>query len=75
MNCQIISSLRVPVPPLGEQNKILEYIEAEAERLDALTGEAERAIELLTERRGALISGAVTGKIDVRRVAAEELAA
>jgi|GEM_PF-6250906 len=35
-------------------------------KLDALTAEAERAIELLQERRTALISAAVTGKIDVR---------
>ena len=34
--------------------------------LNALTAEAERAIELLQERRTALISAAVTGKIDVR---------
>ena len=35
-------------------------------KLDALTAEAERAIDLLQERRTALISAAVTGKIDVR---------
>jgi len=36
------------------------------EQFDTLTAEAERAIELLQERRTALISAAVTGKIDVR---------
>ncbi len=40
--------------------------------LDALTAEAQRAIDLLQERRTALISAAVTGKIDVRGVAETE---
>ena len=38
-------------------------------KLDALTAEAERGIELLQERRTALISAAVTGQIDVRELA------
>ncbi|MDA0810648.1 MAG: restriction endonuclease subunit S, partial [Planctomycetota bacterium] len=42
------------------------------ERLDTLLAEAERAIELLQERRTALISAAVTGKIDVRQFAYQE---
>ena len=41
---------------------------------DALTAEAERAIELLRERRTTLISAAVTGKIDVRGLAEVEAA-
>ena len=75
MNCQILSSLRIPVPPIDEQRAILGYIEAETARLDALKSEAERAIELLKERRSALISAAVTGKIDVRNAVQQELAA
>ena len=43
-------------------------------RLDVLIAEAERAIELLQERRTALISAAVTGKIDVREFATEAVA-
>jgi type I restriction enzyme, S subunit len=43
-------------------------------QLDALTAEAERGIELLQERRIALISAAVTGKIDVRGLAESEAA-
>ncbi|MBT4815078.1 MAG: restriction endonuclease subunit S, partial [Lentisphaerae bacterium] len=42
------------------------FISAEAAKFDALTAEAQRAIELLQERRTALISAAVTGQIDVR---------
>jgi type I restriction enzyme S subunit len=58
-----------PLPPLCEQQKIVEYITVELEHFDALMAEARRGIELLKERRTALISAAVTGKIDVRAAA------
>jgi type I restriction enzyme S subunit len=59
---------RIPlaVPPLREQQGIADYLCAEVNRWDALTAEAQRAIDLLQERRTALISTAVTGQIDVR---------
>lgn len=53
-------------PPVAEQEVIAETVEREIETLEHLEAEAERAIELLQERRTALISAAVTGKIDVR---------
>ena len=56
-------------PPLPEQAVIASFLEAETARFDALTAEATRAITLLKERRTALISAAVTGKIDVRTLA------
>jgi len=58
--------IRVALPPLAEQSAIVEYLDAETAKFDALTAEAQRAIELLQERRTALISAAVTGQIDVR---------
>lgn len=64
-----LGELRVPVPPFEEQLAIAKYLEAETLRWDELTAEAQRAIELLQERRTALISAAVTGKIDVRGLA------
>ncbi len=57
---------RIAVPPIDEQKRIREFLDRETSRFDALTAEAERGIELLQERRTALISAAVTGKIDVR---------
>jgi type I restriction enzyme S subunit len=56
----------VPLPPPAEQRAIAAFLDRECGRLDTLTTEAERAIALLKERRAALISAAVTGKIDVR---------
>ena len=54
------------LPQMDEQKTILSFLESETAKLDTLTAEANRAIELLQERRSALISAAVTGKIDVR---------
>lgn len=59
-------SLDVALPPLDEQEVIAKYIDVATQRFDALMAEAEKAIDLLNERRAALISAAVTGKIDVR---------
>jgi type I restriction enzyme S subunit len=57
----------VPLPAVAEQNAIVEYLETELAKFDTLTAEAQRAIDLLQERRTALISAAVTGQIDVRK--------
>ena len=59
----------VLLPPIEEQAAIVSWLDAETTRIDALTAEAQRAIELLQERRAALISAAVTGQIDVRAIA------
>jgi type I restriction enzyme S subunit len=65
---------QIAVPPEDEQLAIHRALAAETAKLDTLTAEAERAIELLQERRTALISAAVTGKIDVRNFAPTEAA-
>ena len=53
-------------PPASEQADISNFLVRETAKLDTLTAEAQRGIDLLKERRSALISAAVTGKIDVR---------
>ena len=53
-------------PPLPEQVRIVEYLNSILEKYDVLTTKASRSIDLMQERRTALISAAVTGKIDVR---------
>jgi type I restriction enzyme S subunit len=70
-----IRTFAIPVPPVDEQSGIVAFIAAECAKLDGLGIEAKRAIDLLKERRGALISAAVTGKIDVRKAVPRELAA
>ena len=65
-------NLIVPVPPPDEQTVIADGIRAETKRIDALGSEVQRVIGLLLERRSALISAAVTGKIDVRGLVVAE---
>ena len=69
LNCEILSALKMPFPPFEEQLLICEHLGAHLKKFDALTAEAQRAIDLLQERRTALISAAVTGQIDVRKAA------
>ncbi|HGO6081721.1 TPA: restriction endonuclease subunit S [Burkholderia cenocepacia] len=69
------TSMQLPVPPVVEQTEIAAFLERETGKLDALKAEAESAIDLLRERRSALIAAAVTGKIDVRNAVQQELAA
>lgn len=68
----------LPVPPLPEQRAIAAYIAEQTARLDALRDAAQRSIDLLKERRAALIAAAVTGQLDIpvpKEVADEHLAA
>ncbi|MCK8118503.1 restriction endonuclease subunit S [Pseudoalteromonas sp. 2CM37A] len=53
-------------PPLTEQQEIVEYLKIKLDRLEVLISKVEQSIILSKERRIALISAAVTGKIDVR---------
>lgn len=59
----------LPVVPMDEQKKIAAYLDAALSKIDALAAETTKAVDLLQEHRAALISAAVTGKIDVRGTA------
>lgn len=61
-----VMSLALPIPSLNEQQEILAYLEEDRLQHEQLTNVALSTVELLQERRSALISAAVTGKIDVR---------
>ena len=63
---EFMGNMPFVTPPLEEQKAIATFLDRETAKLDALTAVAQRGIELLKERRSALISAAVTGKIDVR---------
>lgn len=66
LNMQIIGDLKISYPSIEEQSEILEFISSQSKRFFLMIERAESAVELLAERRTALISAAVTGKIDVR---------
>ncbi len=63
------NNFSVPYPNKDEQQQIVDFLDTETSKIDALLQETQVSIELLKEHRTALISAAVTGKIDVREAA------
>lgn len=61
-----LARFRLPVPPLSEQGLLVQYLDRETSKIDKMIAKVEAAIERLQEYRTALITAAVTGKIDVR---------
>lgn len=61
-----LNQMQIALPPVSEQSKIIEYLDSEVKRVEVLTAECKSSLTFLQERRSALISAAVTGKIDVR---------
>ena len=66
-----IKNMRVPLPPLIEQQNIVSHLETETSGLNAAISRLERGIDLLREYRTRLIADVVTGKLDVREAAAQ----
>ena len=66
INVEQIKHLLILTPPSNEQLAISHYIDGVSARYEALATEATAGASILKERRSALISAAVTGKIDVR---------
>lgn len=60
-----LQALRIPLPPLGEQQQVLAQIRASNAAIDAAIDVIDRQTKLLTERRQALITAAVMGEITV----------
>lgn len=66
LTTETLNSFEIPLPPCDEQDAITAHLDRETIRLDTLISKTERSIDLLKERRSALITAAVTGQIDVR---------
>jgi type I restriction enzyme S subunit len=66
-----VKTLATPVPPIKEQEQIVEYAKEATVSLENMSASAQKAVALLQERRSALISAAVTGQIDVRGLVPE----
>ena len=58
--------LRIVTPPLQEQRTLADFLDRETSKIDQMVTKVEAAIERLEEYRAALITAAVTGKVDVR---------
>jgi type I restriction enzyme S subunit len=72
LNCGEVKFIYLPVPPLEEQSAIVVSTHRKGQQIEELIAEAESGISFLLERRAALISAAVTGKIDVRGLLASQ---
>lgn len=64
-----LKSVKMPIPTISEQIQIAQFLEKETSKIDTLISKIQFSIDKLTEFRTALISAAVTGKIDVRNEA------
>jgi len=60
-----IISMKVPVPPISEQSRIVELFWSQADNIDSVVDKTRTQLTLLTEYREALTTAAVTGEIDV----------
>jgi type I restriction enzyme S subunit len=69
INVEEIKSLVVTCPPLAEQQEIVNFLDVRCGGIEALIAKAQDVVDTLREYRSALITDAVTGKIDVRRAA------
>ena len=67
LTCEFIRTIKIPLPLTDEQEAITAYIEREAHKIDLLAAKVALSIDRLREYRTALISTAVTGKLDVRQ--------
>lgn len=74
LNCEIVSSFRLPLPPKTEQETILREVAESTKGIQILAEKAHREIQLLSEYRSRLVADVVTGKLDVT-VAAKSLSA
>ena len=66
LNAGTVRRFPISVPPIEEQRAIAAFLDCETASVDTLVGQAELAVERLLEYRSALITHAVTGKMDVR---------
>ena len=64
-----LNEFQIALAPINEQDEIVSYLKEKTSKIDSLISKTTKAIDLLKEKRTALISSAVTGKIDVREIA------
>jgi type I restriction enzyme S subunit len=68
ITCEELGNFKIAVPPIPEQERIVLHVSQLYSAYGSLISESEHVIDLLQERRTALISAAVTGQIDVRAI-------
>ena len=66
LNLEILRNYSISLPPYDEQEQIYDFLQKETSNFDDLISKSQSQIKILQEKRQALITAAVTGKIDVR---------
>ena len=66
LNFEQLRNFAIPLPPLSEQHAIAEFLDEKTVKIDALIDELSKQLDELAEYKKAVISEAVTGKVDVR---------
>ncbi|RAP37950.1 hypothetical protein B1207_02885 [Legionella quinlivanii] len=72
LNLEMLADIRCPLPPKNEQIDIANYLDNVTAKISVLVLKSKNLIQISNERRVALISAAVTGKIDVRNITLED---
>jgi type I restriction enzyme S subunit len=70
LNSGMVARQRIPVPPVDQQEQIVRFIDNENRQADVVMNKVKREIDLLCEYRTRLVADVVTGKLDVRNLAA-----
>ena len=70
LNCDLVSRLRLPIPPLVEQIEMLRHVDSTLSKSAESIKKVKRETDLVREYRTRLIADVVTGKLDVREAAA-----
>jgi len=68
ISVEMVDNLKVPVPPVGEQVQISIYMRKESDYIESIQKEVSKTTALLKERRAALITAAVTGRIPLEEM-------
>ena len=63
-----IYELAIPLPPVNEQKRILDFVDGNIEGIDSAVEKVVSSISLLQEYRSSLITAAVSGQVDVSKV-------
>ena len=69
LTCGFLKEVALPLPPIHEQRAIADWIDQENKQVNELVAATSEAVHLLSEYRTALISAAVTGRVDVKQPA------
>ena len=72
LSVEVISKLKIPVPPLAEQQAIVAYLESQLAIIGEARGRIEREIELARELYQTLVANVVTGQVDVSGIEVED---